>query len=242
MRRAAGEAVRRAGSDAPAKNRNAARKRQRTTKRVESALELDRGRLERRLGAAKASRTLDRLAEATEAFADDRLDDARRQLKPLADLLPDEPVVRELHGLVLYRLGRWRAAIGELDAFVEMTGSTEQHPVLADCHRALGHHTSVAELWEELGAASPDAATVAEGRIVYAGSLADRGELAAAIAVLEAGSLGGKKLKDHQLRMRYALGDLYDRAGEHQAARRQFEAVAATAPDFFDVGERLAGG
>lgn len=180
-----------------------------------------------------------RLGEASDAFADDRYEDARRVLKPLAELVPSEPAIRELHGIALYRLGKWAKAITELEEFVRLTQSTEQHPVLADCHRALGHHARVEELWEDIAAASLAAPIVAEGRIVYSGSLADQGRLADAIAVLEAGSLGSKTLKDHHLRMRYALGDLYDRAGEQQAARRYFESVAATAPDFFDVTARL---
>ena len=65
--------------------------------------------------------------------------------------------------------------------------------MLADCYRALGRHAKVDELWEELRAASPSAALVAEGRIVYAGSLADQGKLADAIAVLEAAKPPGKK-------------------------------------------------
>ena len=253
VRRAAGEAVRRGNApkrpprardrardtDSRPSDRNAKRRAGRAAKRAESALEIDRARLERQLGSARASRTLGRLGEAADAFADDRFEDARRLLKPLVDTVPDEPAIRELYGLTLYRLGRWRAAATQLEAFAMRTGSVEQHPVLADCHRALGHHRRVAELWEDLGAASPDAATVAEGRIVYAGSLADQGNLPGAIAALEAGSLSSKKPKDHHLRMRYALGDLYDRAGEHHAARRHFEAVAAAQPDFFDVAERL---
>jgi hypothetical protein len=69
-------------------------------------------------------------------------------------------------------------------------------------------------------------------------SLADQGQLVEAIGVLEKGSLGTGKLKDHHLRMRYALADLYERAGERQSARRQFEAVAERDPSFFDVAER----
>jgi hypothetical protein len=80
---------------------------------------------------------------------------------------------------------------------------------------------------------------VAEGRIVYAGSLADQGRLVDAIALLEAAPLGDKGLKEHHLRLRYVLGDLNDRAGEHQAARRWFESVASTDPGFFDVRDRL---
>ncbi len=256
VRKAAGDAVRRGSSpnrrpsgkgrrspspDASGggSGRNAKRKRQRTTNRVEGALEIDRDRLVRTLGQTKANRVVGQLADATEAFADERLDDARKLLKPLAELVPDEPAIRELNGVTLYRLGRWRLAVTELTEFARRTGATDQHPVLADCHRALGQHPTVARLWEELGEASPDAATVAEGRIVYAGSLADQGKVAEAIKVLEAGSLGSKTLKDHHLRMRYALGDLYDRAGESQAARRQFEAVAAADSEFFDVRDRL---
>ena len=246
-RRPAGDARRRAGdgrtgsrsSGSRSSGRNDKRRTERAAKRAESALEIDRQRLDRQLGPAKAARTISRLGEAADAFAEDRFEEARRLLKPLAETVPDEPAIRELYGVTLYRLGRWRLAVAELEEFARRTGSAEQHPVLADCHRALGHHRRVAELWEELGAASPDAAIVAEGRIVHAGSLADQGKLAEAIAVLEQGSLGSKKLKHHHLRMRYALGDLYDRAGEHQAARRHFEAVAAADPAFFDVSDRL---
>jgi Flp pilus assembly protein TadD len=253
VRRAAGDAVRR-GSRSKASSqrtppaaepekrtggRSSQRRAQRATKRVEGALEIDRERLKRRLGAARAERTLARVGEATAAYAEERYDDARKGLTPIVALIPEEPAVRELLGLSLYRLGRWRKAAEELEEFVRLSGSTEQHPVLADCYRALGQHARVQELWDEIGEESLAAPLVAEGRIVYAGSLADQGRLVDAIAVLEAGSLGTKDLKDHHLRMRYVLGDLNDRVGEHQAARRWFESVARTDPGFFDVQDRL---
>lgn len=261
VRRAAGEAAAR-GARRPPKDRgsgrsgrskdtgrdagrgasssdNTHRRRQRATKRAEQALEIDRERLVRQLGAAKADRSIGRLGEAADAFAQERYEDARKLLKPLADAIPAEPAIRELYGLTLYRMGRWRPAIAELEAFAQRTSSVEQHPVLADCYRALGRHERVQELWDELGEASPEAAVVAEGRIVLAGSFADQGQLPKAIATLEQGALGSKKLKYHHLRLRYVLADLYDRAGEHQAARRQFEAVAANDPGFFDVRDRL---
>jgi len=232
------------GSDKPGarsggSSRSTQRRAQRATKRVEGALEVDRDRLRRRLGAARADRTLERIGLASAAFAEDRYEDARKLLKALAELVPEEPVIRELHGLSLYRLGKWRQAVDELEEFTRQTGSTEQHPVLADCHRALGRHDRVEQLWEEIGEESLAAPLVAEGRIVYAGSLADQGRLLDAIAIMEAGALGSKTLKEHHLRMRYVLGDLYDRAGEHQSARRWFESVAAAAPGFFDVQDRL---
>lgn len=258
VRRAAGDAVgrgrrgprpkkeagrsgrrREGGTKKTSGGRSSQRRAERATKRVEGALEIDRDQLRTRLGPSRADRTLARIGEATAAYAEDRFDDARKALKPIAELIPEEPAVRELYGLSLYRLGKWRQAVVELEEFARRSGSTEQHPVLADCYRALGRHDRVEELWEEIGEASLAAPLVAEGRIVYAGSLADRNQLAEAIAVLEAGALGDKALKDHHLRMRYVLADLYDRAGEQQSARRWFESVAAASPGFFDVQDRL---
>jgi tetratricopeptide (TPR) repeat protein len=111
--------------------------------------------------------------------------------------------------------------------------------VLADCYRALGRHAKVAELWEELRAVSPSGPVVAEGRIVYAGSLADQGRLQEAISVLEASKPPGKRPRPHHLRISYALADLYERAGDVPKARHLFEVVAATDPDLGDVTARM---
>ena len=189
-------------------------------------------------GGRQAPRLAERLADAHRAFSRDRFIDARRMLVALAEAAPDSPTVRELLGLTCYRLGQWRAAVRELDAWATQTGETRLHPFLADAHRALGHHAQVARLWDELRQASPDAATVAEGRIVAAGSLADRGDLAGAIALLEAGRHRSRHPEDHHLRIWYALADLYERAGELPRARDLFERVAAVDPDFVDVRQR----
>jgi tetratricopeptide (TPR) repeat protein len=117
--------------------------------------------------------------------------------------------------------------------------STEQHPVLADCYRALGRHAQVEELWEELRAASPSADLVAEGRIVMAGSLADQRRLSDAIALLERAKLPTKRPQEHHLRVAYALADLYERAGDAPKARQLFMVVATTDADFADVRSRL---
>ena len=112
--------------------------------------------------------------------------------------------------------------------------------MLADCYRALGRHAKVAELWEELRAASPSAALVAEGRIVYAGSLADQGRLEDAIRVLEASKPPAKRPQPHHLRVTYALADLYERAGDLPKARQLFTIVAAADPELGDAGTRAA--
>jgi tetratricopeptide (TPR) repeat protein len=193
----------------------------------------------RAVPANRLARFESRLKDASDAFRRERYEDARRMLRPLAEQAPGASSVRELYGLTLYRLGRWAQAARELEAFRTQTGSTEQHPVLADCYRALGRYAEVEELWEELRAASPSAELVAEGRIVAAGALADQGNLEEAIELLAAGAKPTKKARLHHLRMAYALADLYERAGDLPRARELFGLVATNDPDFVDVQARL---
>lgn len=194
--------------------------------------------LERALGATAAARAEVRLREAAKAFGAERFEEAARLLRPVAQRAPGIPAVRELYGLTLYRLGRWRAAARELEAFRVLAGSTEQHPVLADCYRAMQRWRLVDELWAELRAASPSAELVTEGRIVAAGALADRGELPAAIRLLGQGFRFPRHPRVHHLRRAYALADLYERAGDIPQARDLFERVAGADPGFVDAAAR----
>jgi len=189
-------------------------------------------------GPRNADRLTKRLRDAVRAFERDHFRDAKAILRPLVDEAPGSPTVRELLGLTYYRLGQWAQAAIELEAFAELSRSTTAHPVLADACRALGRHARVAELWDELKEASPDGATVAEGRIVMAGSLADRGDIAGAITLLEAGKLAAKQPSDHHLRLWYALADLYERAGEVPRARDLFGRIARHDPGFVDAADR----
>lgn len=203
---------------------------------------VDAPRLAELVGSKRAAQLEAELSEAATAYAADRYPDARRVLVGIVAEVPDLPEARELYGLTLYRLGRWREAARELDAFVELTdGSTEQHPVLADCRRALGQYSRVEELWEELRTSSPSGPLVNEGRIVAAGALADQGRLADAIALLGKGFRIPKRPMDHHLRRAYALADLYERSGDVPQARLLFTQVARAEPDFLDAAERAAG-
>lgn len=192
------------------------------------------------VGERRAARLEAQLREASDAYRDGRYIDARRILRNLAREAPDAASIRELLGITLYRLGSWREAARELEAFRELAGSAEQDPVLADCYRALGRYADVEALWEAVRQASPSAALVAEARIVMAGSLADRGDPEAAIRVLSAGRWQVSRPKDHHLRMAYALADLYERAGDLPRAREVFRWVARHQARFFDVSERLS--
>jgi tetratricopeptide (TPR) repeat protein len=230
VRQAARKAVRRGGA-VPTPEAAGSRRRKPPPKALVEELEPIAGS-----GAPKIAA---RLADAGRAFEAERFGEAQKILGPLARRAPDSAAVRELHGLTLYRLGRWAAAAKELEAFRELTGSTEQHPVLADSYRALRRYDEVESLWNELREASPSAELVAEGRIVFAGSLADRGELARAIATVEPSVRRIKSPRHpHQLRLLYVLGDLYERAGDVPRARQLFDRVLAADPDFGDARSR----
>lgn len=181
-----------------------------------------------------------RLEEASRAFSRERYGDALKILRPLAQEAPGVPEVRELAGLTYYRLGRWKDAMRELRAFASLTGSTEQHPVLADCARALGRYRAVREYWDALRREAPSADLVVEGRIVMAGALADQGRLDDAIALMVEGRRKVKRPKMRHLRAAYVLADLHERAGDLPAARSGFSWIISHDPDFGDAADRLA--
>jgi thioredoxin-like negative regulator of GroEL len=208
--------------------------RRRRVKSTEASEELAR------LAGRKARGAQEQLARAAEAFAAGRERDALKLLRPLRDLYPEASAVRELLGLAHYRLGNYAAAAKELEAFVELTDSVEQHPVLMDAMRAMGKYRRVDVLWEELAAASPSSALVTEGRIVLAGTRADRGKVRDAIAVLDRRGADARRVQEHHLRLWYALADLYERAGEIPKARELFLRIRKHDAGFADVAERLA--
>jgi tetratricopeptide (TPR) repeat protein len=190
-------------------------------------------------GPARGAKLANRISDASYAFQKERYQDARRILRTLVEEAPSSPAVRELYGLVLYRTGQWSAAVRQLEAFRKLSGSFEQHPVLADCYRALHRFEEAEEVWEELRAASPSADLVAEGRIVAAGCRADQDDLPGAIALLERSTRRVPRPQDRHLRQWYALADLYERAGDVPRARELFARISATDPDAFDVRARL---
>jgi tetratricopeptide (TPR) repeat protein len=197
--------------------------------------------IERVVGKQAAPKVSDRVGEAAAAFERDRPQDALRMLRPLLRDTPNVPSVRELAGLASYRLGRWAEAARHLEAFRGATGSVEQDPVLADCYRALGRFGKVDALWEELRAASPAPPLMAEGRIVAAGALADRGDVKGAIRLLERGPLEPRRAPQlYLLRLWYALADLCERGGDTPRARELFRRVVDFDPGMADAAQRLA--
>ncbi len=196
--------------------------------------------LQRAGGPRRAPRLESRLRDARAAFEGERYRDASSILGPLATEVPEVPAVRELAGLTAYRLGHWKRASVELEAYRHLTGAVDEHPVLADCYRALRRWRAVEALWDELRQASPSAELVMEGRIVMAGSLADRGRLQDALTVMQPAAGDPRRVQDHHLRAWYVLGDLYDRAGDPTSAATYFRRILRRDPSFADVPERLA--
>jgi tetratricopeptide (TPR) repeat protein len=194
----------------------------------------------RRLAGRNADRALRRLMDAADAYRHDREREALRILRPLRDQLPDAPSVRELVGLCQYRLGNYRAATKELEAYAELSNSVDQNPVLMDCYRAQRRWRKVESAWEELAAASPSPDLVTEGRIVYAGALADQGRLDQALALLRKRADPVRAPREHHLRLWYALADLEERAGNLARARELFDRVRRADPQYVDVAERRA--
>jgi tetratricopeptide (TPR) repeat protein len=194
------------------------------------------------VGRAKAGKVADRLAAAARAYERDRYPEALRITRELVDQVPESAAARELHGLVCYRLNRWREAVKHLEAARSLSGGDpSQVPVLMDCHRAMGHHRRVETLWKELRASSPSADVLVEGRLVLAADLAEANKLDEAILALATAG-AARNLRnpgDRHLRQWYVLADLYERAGDVPRARELFGRVASVDPELADVTDRL---
>lgn len=197
-------------------------------------------KVEATLEPRRAARLSDRLLQAQIALEGERFTDARRMANALLKEMSHVSAVHEVIGLSNYRLGRWREAAAALEIARSQRGRVEDLPVLADCYRALKRWAAVDEIWEEIKGVSPSHEVMAEGRMVVAGSLAERGDLKSAIDLMTRAAAIPKKVRDHHLRQWYVLGDLYDRAGDLRRAREMFRRVALHDSGFADVEERIA--
>ena len=193
------------------------------------------------VGDPAAKRLIGKLALALDAFEKGRYQDAKRIIIPITRECEGVHLIHEIAGLSLYRLGQWRDAADHLEkARAAMPASTLNHPVLADCYRALMRYEKVDELWKELKDASPDPAIVAEGRIVAASAQADKGDIQNAVRIMQQTKKDPAKVREHHLREWYVLADLYDRSGDVINAREWFKKIAHNDPDFSDVRDRLS--
>ena len=187
----------------------------------------------------RAAKLRERLLGAFVSLERERYAEARRIGNQLAREMSGVSAVHELIGLANYRLGEWRKAAAALERAQTLHPDPDTMPILMDSLRALGRHDEVGQVWKELRQASPGHETMAEGRIIMAGSFADKGEFAAAIAEMQPARSKPKRVRDHHLRQWYMLADLLDRAGDTVGAVRFFERIAMSDADFVDVRQRL---
>ncbi len=180
------------------------------------------------------------MVDAMDAYEHDRYQEARGKLEAVLEIAPEFAPALELAGLTNYRLDRWEDALKFLNKNFELHGDHAQDPVVADCLRALGRYEELEEVWKRLKDASPGADIMAEGRIVYASSLSERGEVAKAINILEAALANDRRPRLHDFRQIYVLADMYENAGNVQQARATFKLLMDVDPGLYDVAERLA--
>ncbi len=135
--------------------------------------------------------------------------------------------VREAYGELAYLTGRWAEALRELKTVRRMTGRPDHLPVLADCERALGRPDRAILLARDPGAERLDAEGRAELAIVLAGARRDRGELAAAVALLEGADIRSRSRGIWVARLRYGYADALEAAGRDAEALEWFHRAAA---------------
>jgi tetratricopeptide (TPR) repeat protein len=157
-------------------------------------------------------------------------------------MAPRSPSVREILGLIYYRLGRWQEALRELLAYKRLSGKRSQDHLIADCERALGKPERALDFLDKLKASEVGEETLIEGLVVAAGALQDLGRPGDAADLLTKAAGPPRIVREYHLRLWYALADALENAGRRPEARPWWDAIYAEDPEFFDVAERRLSG
>ena len=148
-------------------------------------------------------------------------------------------VVREATGEAAYAAGHYAEALAELRAAKRMNGATAYLPIMADCHRALGHPEQALKLAKSPSVAKFASAPKAEMTIVEAGARRDMGQLDAALRTLELAPLTSKSREQWVVRLRYAYADTLEAAGRETDALAWFHRThAIDSEQITDAAER----
>lgn len=148
-------------------------------------------------------------------------------------------VVREATGEAAYAAGHYAEALADLRAAKRMNGATDYLPIMADCHRALGHPEQAIKLARSPSVANFTAEAKAEMTIVEAGARRDMGQLDAALRTLELAPLTSKNRASWVVRLRYAYADTLVAADRLQDALTWFHRThAIDGEEITDAAER----
>lgn len=148
-------------------------------------------------------------------------------------------VVREATGEAAYAAGHYAEALADLRAAKRMNGAPDYLPIMADCHRALGHPEQAVKLARSASVANFAPEAKAEMTIVEAGARRDMGQLDAALRTLELAPLTSKSRASWVVRLRYAYADTLVAAERWQDALTWFHrTMAIDADELTDAGQR----
>lgn len=136
-------------------------------------------------------------------------------------------VVREASGEAAYAAGHFAEALSELRAAKRMNGVTAYLPMMADCHRALGHPEQALKLAKSPSVANFSSDARAEMTLVEAGARRDMGQIDAALRVLEQTPLMSASREPWVTRLRYAYADALEAAGRLNDALTWFHRTDA---------------
>lgn len=140
-------------------------------------------------------------------------------------------VVREAVGEAAYAAGEYAEALAELRAAKRMNGAHDYVAIMADCERALGRPDRALALLRNAPRESFSAPLTAETVIVEAGARRDRGEIDAALRILEQSPLSSKSRAPWVARLRYAYADALVEAGRPADALAWFHRTEAVDVD-----------
>ena len=148
-------------------------------------------------------------------------------------------VVREATGEAAYAAGHYAEALAELRAAKRMNGATAYLPIMADCHRALGHPDQALKLARSPAVANFAPEAKAEMTLVEAGARRDLGQFDAALRTLETAPLSSKSRAAWVVRLRYAYADTLLAAGRETDALAWFHRTQAIdGEEITDAAER----
>ncbi len=188
----------------------------------------------------KAEPAISRLERAVELLERGDARGAAAEAVKAKALAPRSATVREVLGIALYQLERFREALSELQAYRRMSGRADQNHLIADCLRAAGRPERAVPLAEEaLASRSVPLATKAEAVVVAASALADLGRFDQALGLLRRIRTREDVGSPEVLRVWYVTGSILERAGRPREAEREFRRIARHDPAAFDVAERL---
>jgi tetratricopeptide (TPR) repeat protein len=189
----------------------------------------------------KAEDAIARLERAAELYQRDDFPGAAAEAAKAKALAPRSATVREVLGLALYELGRYREALTEMQAYRRMSGRADQNHIIADCLRAVDRPDRAVPLAEEaLASRGVPLRAKTEAVIVAASALADEGKFDQALGLLRRIRTRDDVAGVEVMRVWYVTGDILSRAGRPLEAAREFRKILRHDAGAWDVAERLA--